>query len=49
MTLQQRLGEQATMEAEMEAKSRRGGFNRSGGAMMPNERPAYFDDYARKN
>ena len=33
----------------MEAKSKRGGFNKSGGAMMAPERSVYFDDYARKN
>ena len=48
MTLQQRLGEQAAHEADLEAKSRRGGFNRTG-AMMPSEKSVYFDDYARKN
>ena len=33
----------------MENKSKRGGFNRSGGAMNAPERGVYFDDYARKN
>jgi len=42
------LGEQAVHEAELEAKSKRGGFNRSG-AMMTGEKSVYFDDYARKN
>lgn len=47
MTLQQRLGDQASYEAEMEQKSKRGGF--FSGAMMPKEKGVYFDDYARKN
>ena len=49
MSLTQKLGDQAAYEAEMEAKSKRGGFNKSGGAMMAPERSVYFDDYARKN
>ena len=49
MSLTHKLGDQATYEQEMENKSKRGGFNKSGGAMNAPERGVYFDDYARKN
>ena len=50
-SLQHRLGEQATMEAEEEAKAAKRSFGgrpkTNNGAMIP-DRSVYFDDFARK-
>ena len=49
-TLQSRLGDQATREAEDEAKNAKKPWasKRTTGAMLPPDRSVYFDDFARK-
>ena len=53
-SLQSRLGDQAAIEAEEQAKASKKSFGRSllrntgSGGMMPPDRPVYFDDFARK-
>jgi len=48
-SLQSRLGDQASREAEEEAKASRRTFGGSKkGAMMAPDRSVYFDDFARK-